>query len=94
MSGLVLFAIYLLFVIIMDAAMLISLIKTGDERRQMIVWKSSTFTLFATMGALAVSIIESLVTTAPMRANPMITLTVAATMYFISMLYYRRKHGN
>ncbi len=91
--GLILFGVYLFAVIILDITMLISLIKPGDERKQMIVWKASTFTLLATVGSLAIGIIESIVKVQAMSMNPFVTLTVAATMYFISLLYYRKKHG-
>ena len=39
--GLILFGLYLLAMIVLDIAMIISLLKPGDERRQMIVWKAS-----------------------------------------------------
>ena len=40
--GLVLFAVFLLVLIGLDVAMLVSLVRPGDERRKMIVWKAST----------------------------------------------------
>ena len=91
--GLNLFGGYLLVMLVLDVSMLISLIKPGDERKQMIVWKASAFTLFATMGSLVIGIIENMIKAQAMSVNPFITLTAAATIYFISLLYYRKKHG-
>ena len=36
----------------LDIIMLVSLSKPGDERNQIIVWKASSFTLLATVGAM------------------------------------------
>lgn len=91
--GLILFGVYLLLMIILDIAMIISLIKPGDERRAVIVWKASTWTLMGTVGSLAYGIIKSIVHMGEMSMNPFATLTAAATMYFIMLLYYRKKYG-
>ena len=39
---LALFFLFLAILLILDIAMLISLVRPGDERRMMIVWKAST----------------------------------------------------
>ncbi len=77
----------------LDVVMLISLLKPGDERNQVIVWKASSLTLFATAGAKAIDVIENFVRAQPMSANPFIQLEVAAIIYFISLLYYKKRHG-
>lgn len=92
--GLILFGVYLLVMIILDIGMLISLMRPGDERRQMIVWKASTWTLVATMGSLVVGIIEGIVKVQEMSINPFSTLTATATIYFVCLLYYKRKYGD
>ena len=69
----------------LDIIMLISLLKPGDERNQTIVWKASSFTLFATVGAK--------VRSQPMTANPFIQLEVAAIIYCLSLVYYKERHG-
>lgn len=92
--GLILFGVYLLVMIILDIGMLVSLIRPGDERRQMIVWKASTWTLVATMGSLFVGIIEGIVKVQEMSINPFSTLTATATIYFVCLLYYKRKYGD
>lgn len=92
--GLILFGVYLLVMIILDIGMLVSLMRPGDERRQMIVWKASTWTLVATMGSLVVGIIEGIVKVQEMSINPFSTLTATATIYFVCLLYYKRKYGD
>lgn len=77
----------------LDVMMLVSLLIPGDERNQVIVWKASSFTLIATIGAKILDVIENFVKAQPMTANPLIQLEVAAILYFIALMYYRRKHG-
>ena len=78
---------------VLDVIMLVSLLIPGDERNQVIVWKASSFTLIATIGAKILDVIENFVKAQPMTANPFIQLEVAAILYFIALMYYRRKHG-
>lgn len=59
--ALVLFGIFLLILIILDIAMIVSLLRTGDERRQLIVWKASAFTLLVVVGTLVLDVVESIV---------------------------------
>ncbi len=92
--GLVLFVVFLLVMVILNVSMIISLIKPGDERRQMIIWKASTWSLIATMGSLVFRVVESVIKVEKMSVNPFITLTSAAAIYFICLLYYRRKYGD
>ena len=60
-AALVLFGIFLLTLIVLDISMIVSLLRTGDERRQLIVWKASTFTLLVVVGGLLIDIVESFV---------------------------------
>ena len=53
------FLIFLLALILLDLAMIVSLLRTGDERRQLIVWKASTGTLLIVVLSLVIDIIES-----------------------------------
>lgn len=78
---------------ILDIFMLVSLLKPGDERNQIIVWKASSFTLIAMIGSNILDVIENFVRTQPMSKNPLIQLEVAAIVYFVSLIYYKRKHG-
>ena len=79
--------------IVLDVAMVVSLARPGDERRQMIVWKASTYTLLGTAGSLCLNIVEKLVRMEPMAVNPFVTLGAAAIIYFLLLLYFRHKHG-
>ena len=90
---LALFFLFLDILLILDIAMLISLVRPGDERRMMIVWKASTWTLIGTMGSLAISTVECIVRSERLCVNPFITLSVAAMLYFVCLLYYRKKYG-
>ena len=88
-----LFLLFLAILLILDIAMPISLVRPGDERRMMIVWKASTWTLIGTMGSLAISTVECIVRSERLCVNPFITLSVAAMLYFVCLLYYRKKYG-
>ncbi|SFO97465.1 hypothetical protein SAMN05216343_101168 [Oscillibacter sp. PC13] len=77
----------------LDMIMLVSLVKPGDERNQIIVWKAGSFTLLATIGANILDVIENFVRAQPMAVNPFIQLEVAAIIYFAALLYYKKRHG-
>ena len=83
----------LLIFTVLDVIMLVSLLIPGGERNQVIEWKASSFPLLATIGAKILDVIENFVKAQPMTANPLIQLEVAAILYFIALMYYRRKHG-
>ena len=68
--GLLAFGVFLLLLIVLDVGMIVSLVRQGDERRQMIVWRTSTYTLLGASGALVLDIIENLVRSQPMAVNP------------------------
>ena len=91
---LIVFAIFLLTLIVLDISMIVSLLRTGDERRQLIVWKASTYTLLVVVAGLVIDIVESLVRGEAMLINPFIKLSVTAMVYLLTLLYYKRKHGN
>ena len=74
--GLLAFGVFLLLLIVLDVGMIVSLVRQGDERRQMIVWKTSTYTLLGASGALVLDIIENLVRSQPMAVNPFIHLAL------------------
>lgn len=94
MIGMILFGVFLLVLIVLDIVMIISLIKLGDERKQMIVWKASTYTLLVAVGGLVINIIESLVLAEAMAVNPFIKLGVIAMVYCITLLFFKKKYGN
>ncbi|WP_230327041.1 hypothetical protein [Longicatena caecimuris] len=78
---------------ILDIYMLISLLKPGDERNQIIVWKASSFTLLGVFGANILTVIKQFVTAQPLIQNPLVQLEVFAIIYFVSLMYYKRKHS-
>lgn len=92
--ALVLFGIFLLILIILDVAMIVSLLRTGDERRRLIVWKASAFTLLVVVGTLVIDVVESIVRAEAMLINPFIKLSVTAMVYLLTLLYYKKRYGD
>lgn len=92
--ALVLFGIFLLILIISDIAMIVSLLRTGDERRQLIVWKTSSFTLLVVVGTFVIDVVESIVRAEAMLINPFIKLSVTAMVYLLALLYYKKRYGD
>lgn len=92
--ALVLFGIFLLILIILDVAMIVSLLRTGDERRQLIVWKASAFTLLVVVGTLVIDVVESIVRAEAMLINPFIKLSITAMVYLLTPLYYKKRYGD
>ena len=56
----IIFVAVLLIFAVLDILMIISLVRPGDERGQVIVWKASAFTLLGMTGALIIEVIESI----------------------------------
>ena len=99
--AMIFFGIILLFFAILDIRMIISLIRPGDERKQLIVWKASTYTLLVTVLAMAADIITSaaglsasLNSYMKFPINTLIRLELIAIVYFIALLYLRKKYGD
>lgn len=92
--GLILFGIFLLTLIVLDVSMIFSLLRTGDERRQLIVWKASTSTLCVVVAGFVIDIVESLVKGEAMQINPFIKLSVTAIVYLLTHLYYKKRYGD
>ena len=91
---LVFFGIFLLTLIALDLLMIISLLRTGDERRQFRVWKASAFTLLVVVGTLVIDVVESIVRVEAMLINPFIRLSVTAMVYLLTLLYYKKRYGD
>ena len=92
--GLLFFWLFLLVLIFLDILMIVSLIKTGDERRQLIVWKASAFTLLVVVISFVFDVVKSVVRAEAMVINPFVELSVTAVVYLLAHLYYRRKYGD
>lgn len=87
-----LFAVFFLVLIVLDIAMVFSLVRGGDERRQLIVWKASTFTLCGAVGVMILDVIQQAM--APENVtSPFTQLGATAIIYFCCLFYYKRKLG-
>ena len=90
---LIVFGIFLIALIFIDFMMIVSLLKTGDERRKLMVWKASFFTLLITVLGLVLDVITAVLQAEAMRNNPFIELCVIAMTYFLTLLYYKKRYG-
>lgn len=90
---LLIFLIMILALIVLDIAMVISLVRPGDERRQLIVWKSSSYTLLGITGSLILNVIENIINNDPMTVNPFTMLGASAVIYFILLLFFKKRYG-
>ncbi len=86
------FLLFILALIVLDFAMVISLLRSGDERRQVMVWKASTFTLLATVGVMIINVIKQIVCPDDI-SMPFSQLGATAILYFCTLFYYKRKLG-
>lgn len=88
-----LLGIMLLAFLSLDILMVVSLLRPGDERNQVIVWKASSFTLLAVvLGALG-KVVCAVVQSQPLSSNPLIQLEATAILFFLALMYYRKRHG-
>lgn len=90
---LVVFLAFLLALILLDLAMVVSMLRPGDERKQMIVWKTSAFTLLVAVLMLVFDIVEALVKGEAVLVNPFIHLSVVAMVYFVTLMVEKKRHG-
>ena len=88
-----LFTLVILAFSALDLSLLISLIRPGDERRQMIVWKASTATFGGLVGYFFLCVLNNLIRGYE-SINPLTLLTVTAMLYFAFLLYFRKKNGS
>ncbi len=85
-------AVFLVF-LGLDAFMLVTLLKPGDERGQIIVWKASAWTLMAVVGSLILDVIENFVRSQYMSVNPFVLLEVTAIIYCAALVVIKKRHG-
>ena len=86
-------SVMLLIFAAMDIGMIVSLLRPGDERNQIIVWKAAAFTLLGLAGSGVLHVAANLIWAQPMVLNPFVQLEVMAILYFLSLLYYKRRYG-
>lgn len=91
---LILFLLFLVILFLLDFSMIFSLLKQGDERRQLMVWKASTFTLLILTLTFLFDIISSILFMEPMTINPFIKLSTTAIIYTVSLLYFKKQYGD
>lgn len=95
-----LFFIFLLVLITLNVAMFISLGKQGDERRKAIVGKASANAFAVTVVYLLYCVAENIFLVAtrknlsPEGMNPFIMLSVLAIIYYVFLVYYKKKFGD
>ena len=89
----IIFVAVLLIFAVLDILMIISLVRPGDERGQVIVWKASAFTLLGRTGALIIEVIESIASGQEMAINPFVHLTATGIVYFGALLFFKKRHG-
>ena len=85
----IIFVAVLLIFAVLDILMIISLVRPGDERGQVIVWKASAFTLLGMTGALIIEVIESIAGGQEMAINPFVHLTATGIVYFGALLFFK-----
>ena len=91
---LILFGLFLLGTIVLNVAMVISLARVGDERRQLIVWKAGSFTLLVTVLTQVFDVVEAVVRAQKLQSNPFIDLSVTAVTYFVVLLVLKKRYGD
>ncbi len=90
---LIAFAVFLLVLIFLDLAMVVSMLRPGDERKQMIVWKTSASTLLVAVLMLVFDIVEALIEGEAVLVNPFIHLSVVAMVYFVTLMVEKKRYG-
>ena len=91
---LIMFGLFLLASILLDVAMVVSLVRQGDERRQLIVWKAGAFTLLITVLTQVFDVVEAVVRAQKLQSNPFIDLSVTALTYFVVLLVLKKRYGD
>ena len=89
-----LFLLLLLGLTALDIALVVSLIRPGDERRQLIVWKAGSFTLLITVLTQVFDVVEAVVRAQKLQSNPFIDLSVTAVTYFVVLLVLKKLYGD
>ena len=96
-NGLSFFAILFLAFLALSAALIVwmflSLVRLGDERRQLIVGNACTFSFMGMAGYLLLRTLVFLLGEGRELLHPLITLMVAAYLFAGSLAWYRHKLG-
>lgn len=93
LSAKIFLGIILLIFLVLDVSMLVSLIKPGDERNQIIVWKASSYTLSVVIGVMILNVIQEFIGERVAPINPLIQLELTAIVYFIALMICKKRHS-
>lgn len=88
------FILFLLGIVTLDVIMIVSLARPGDERKTLIVWKASTYTLLGVVGSLAIDVVRTIVQMQPIAINPFTKLGGTAIVYCVLLLFFKKKYGD
>ena len=93
LGAMIFLIVVLLIFAAMDMVMLVTLLRPGDERGQVVVWKASAWTLLAVVGTLILDVIENVVRGQYMSVNPFVLLEVTAIIYCVALVVIKKRHG-
>ena len=93
LGAMIFLIVVLLIFAAMDMVMLVTLLRPGDERGQVVVWKASAWTLLAVVGTLILDVIENFVRGQYMSVNPFVLLEVTAIIYCVALGVIKKRHG-
>ena len=93
LGAMIFLIVMLLIFAALDTVMLVTLLRPGDERGQVVVWKASAWTLLSVVGSLILDVIENFVRGQYMSVNPFILLEVTAIIYCVALVVIRKRHG-
>lgn len=80
------------------AAMIVSMVRRGDERRQEILNRTCAWTFYILVGVMVLDVVwgvyRSTAHNIPMEGeDPMVRLVVTAVIYTVSLAVNKRKYG-
>ena len=93
LGAMIFLIVVLLIFAAMDMVMLVTLLRPGDERGQVVVWKASAWTLLAVVGTLILDVIENFFRGQYMSVNPFVLLEVTAIIYCVALVVIKKRHG-
>ena len=93
LGAMIFLIVMLLIFAALDIVMLVTLLRPGDERGQIVVWKASAWTLLSVVGTLILDVIENFVRGQYMSVNPFSLLEVTAIIYCVALVVIRKRHG-
>ena len=93
LSAQIFLAVIFMIFLVLDIILMVSLLRPGDERGQIIVWKSAAITLLGITGSWVLDVAYSFFTAQALESNPLVDLQTTAIIYCAALLFYRKRHG-